>query len=94
MQERLAQEAVQKGYSVRQLERRVRQLTNRLDTRGSRGRLRETRDELATLQDLMTRTLGLDVSVSGNRKKGTVRIRYGSRNELESLLSRLGVIVH
>lgn len=94
MQESLAQETVQKGFSVRQLERRVRQLATRLTSRGGRARHRVGREELDRLQDIMTRSLGLDVSVSGTRQAGVVRMRYGSRGELEALLTRLGVIVH
>lgn len=93
MQERLAQEAVQRGFSVRQLERKVRQLVSRLESKGSR-RNREGREELDRLQDILTRSLGMDVSVSGSQKTGVVRIRYGTRNELETLLSKLGVVIH
>lgn len=94
MQERLAEEAIQKGLSVRQLERRVRLLARRLESRGSRAKNREGKEEFARLQDLMTRGLGLEVTLTGSRSRGSVRIRFASREELESLLSRLAIVVH
>jgi ParB family chromosome partitioning protein len=93
MQERLAEEVMQRGVSVRQLERKVRQLVRRLESRGRRTRA-PYQDELLTLQEALTATLGMSVSVSGNRERGAVKLKYSSREELEGFIARLGVVVH
>ncbi|MBD3336568.1 MAG: ParB/RepB/Spo0J family partition protein [Candidatus Eisenbacteria bacterium] len=94
MQERLAEETLKRGLSVRQLERKVQKLSRRVESRARRSRRSPAREELEALQEVMTRSLGLEVAVSGSREKGVVRIRYGRREELEGLLSRLDVVVH
>jgi ParB family chromosome partitioning protein len=94
MQERLAGDCVSKGLSVRQLEKMVRQLAKRLESRGRKGRSTPGREEIQTLQHAMTQAMSMDVSISGNRNRGAVRIRYGSREELEGLINRLGVVIH
>ncbi|MBU1700242.1 MAG: ParB/RepB/Spo0J family partition protein [Candidatus Eisenbacteria bacterium] len=94
MQERLAGDCVSKGLSVRQLEKMVRQLAKRLESRGRKGRSTPGREEIQALQHAMTQAMSMDISISGNRNRGAVRIRYGSREELEGLIARLGIVIH
>jgi len=79
----LYKEIVQQHLSVRQTERRVRDVNHPkiLD------------DSLSWLEEAQTRvssTIGLSVSIKGNDQKGKVEIKYTSQKDLERLLQVLG----
>lgn len=88
---RVAGEAVEQGWSVRETEARVRGETLQP---GSRGRLRKARPpartavaEIRRVEDALRQRLGTDVRVTARRKgRGTVAISYYSNDDLARLL--------
>lgn len=88
---RLANEAVEQGWSVRQTEARVRGET--LET-GPRTRIRKAKPpartaaaEIRRVEDALRQRLGTDVRVTARRKgRGAVTISYYSNDDLSRLL--------
>ncbi|SBW04699.1 Chromosome-partitioning protein ParB [uncultured delta proteobacterium] len=46
---------------------------------------------LAALQEKLAQALALPVSIKGRETKGTISLKYGSREELDTLLEKLGL---
>ena len=87
-QGRLAALVVEKGYSVRETERLVARELNPPVKKG--GEKRADRDLLRLEAELSDR-LGATVKISANRKgSGSLNIRFGSLDQLDGLLARLG----
>ena len=85
-QGRLAAMAVEKGWSVRETERRVASAinppTSKIATEPSRDLLR--------LEEDLSDNLGATVKITTNRKgAGTLSVRFGSLDQLDGILSRL-----
>jgi len=88
---RVAKEAVEQGWSVRQTEARVRGET--LET-GPRNRIRKAKPpartaaaEIRRVEDALRQRLGTDVRVTARRKgRGAVTISYYSNDDLSRLL--------
>ncbi len=87
-QGRLAALVVEKGYSVRETERMVARELNPPVKKG--GEKKADRDLLRLEAELSDR-LGATVKISANRKgSGSLSIRFGSLDQLDGLLARLG----
>lgn len=88
---RVAQEAVEQGWSVRQTEARVRGET--LET-GPRHRIRKAKPpartaaaEIRRVEDALRQRLGTDVRVTARRKgRGAITVSYYSNDDLSRLL--------
>lgn len=87
-QGRVAALVVDKGYSVRETERLVaRELSPSVKKNADK---RPNRD-LVRLEEELSDRLGATVSISANRKgSGSLTIRFGSLDQLDGLLARLG----
>jgi ParB family transcriptional regulator, chromosome partitioning protein len=88
--EALAREVVQKGLNVRQLEA----LTQDRATKAGKAPKQRPRGDkdpnTVALEKRLTDTLGLAVTIAHRGKGGEVRIRYGTLEELDYLVSRIG----
>ncbi len=87
-QGRMAALVVEKGYSVREIERLVsRELNPPLKKHADKAPDRD----LLRLEEELSDRLGATVSISANRKgSGSLTIRFGSLDQLDGLLARLG----
>jgi len=91
--ERIAQEIIDKGLSVRQLEADMR----KEDAAEARGAVRETKGFDATkdpdtraLEKRLSDALGLEVGVDHRGEGGTLRIKSRNFEQLDSVLRKLG----
>jgi ParB family chromosome partitioning protein len=85
-QGRLAAEVADKGYSVRETERRV---ARELNPPVHKPAQEKSRD-LARLEEDIADAIGADVKVSANRKgAGAVTIRFATLDQLDGILKRL-----
>jgi len=85
-QGRLAAEAADKGWSVRETERRVARLINP----PARAEAQTKSRDLERLEEELSDLLGASVKVSANRKgAGAVTIRFASLDQLDGILHRL-----
>jgi ParB family chromosome partitioning protein len=86
-QGRIATLVVEKGFSVRETERLV---ARQLNPPASDSKKKPDRDLLRLEEELSDR-LGATVKISANRKGGgSLSIRFGSLDQLDGLLVRLG----
>lgn len=85
-QGRLAAEVADKGYSVRETERRV---TRELNPPAHKPTLEKSRD-LVRLEEELSDSLGASVKLAANRNgAGNISIRFTSLDQLDGLLTRL-----
>ena len=91
--EQIAQEIVDKGLSVRQLEAEMR----KEGAGQARDAARETKGSGAAkdpdtraLEKRLSDALGLDVSVDHRGEGGTLRIKYRNLEQLDAVLRKLG----
>lgn len=85
-QGRIAAEAADKGWSVRETERYVMRLIHPPAAKEAK----EKNRDLARLEEELSDTLGAIVKVSANRKgAGTLSIRFSSLDQLDGILLRL-----
>ena len=91
--ERIAQEIIDKGLSVRQLEADMR----KEDAAEAPGAARETKGSEATkdpdtraLEKRLSDALGLEVGVDHRGEGGTLRIKYRNLEQLDAVLRKLG----
>jgi ParB family chromosome partitioning protein len=88
--EALAREVVQKGLNVRQLEALTQ---DRATKAGKTPKQRPRGDKdphTVALEKRLSDTLGLAVTIAHRGKGGELRIRYGTLEELDYLVSRIG----
>lgn len=82
---KLAAQAIEGGWSVRETERRARQAGQASEAKPKTSRSPETRD----LEQRLTRSLGTRVQVADAKGKGAINIRFTSYDELDRLLETL-----
>jgi ParB family chromosome partitioning protein len=84
---------VRKGLSVRETEEMVKAENARDPARGQgdAGRNRREDPGIAALENALSRSLGTRVRVRAQGGRGRVEIQFFSKEELEGLLTRLGV---
>ncbi len=89
-QRQLARQAVTKGWSVRELERR------KAERRTPKGRssINPTDPDMVRLQDRMETRLGAPVQLRYNATngKGRIEIRFNSLEQCEGLLEKMGIM--
>jgi ParB family chromosome partitioning protein len=90
----LANQVVEEGWSVRELERRLKEEATVLPTKkAGRPRSRDHRaPEIRRLEDRLRRFLQTDVSAAVNAdNRGSLSIQFYSVDDLERILERMGV---
>ena len=90
---RLAEAAIRQAWSVRELERRVGQLSNRAAV-GRAGQPAAMDAHVQDLQRQLGAHLGTKVTIQGGKKKGTGRliIDFYSLDQFDGLMQRLGFV--
>ncbi len=82
----LARQAVQDGWSVRQLENAAALLKQKASAMPKQEKpLRVLPAELSELETLCRETFGIRATLTGNHKKGKIVLQYYSQDELERL---------
>ena len=81
----LAAEIVKKNLTVRDVEREI---SRRKRLRPSAGK-REFDADLRAVEEELVKALGTKVKISGNRKKGTIKISYYSLDELNRIYAKI-----
>jgi ParB family transcriptional regulator, chromosome partitioning protein len=94
-QERIARMVVEQGLSVRNLERLIEQRKLATPPPGVAGRITGKEAHYAELERTLSKELGLRVKlVAGRGKgKGKMTLHYGSLEEFDRLMERLGVSI-
>jgi ParB family chromosome partitioning protein len=82
--ETLAREAVDKGWSVRETERRARAVARETKKNGAAHKSANVRD----VEEQLTRALGTPVTLADRKGKGHLAIRFASYDELDRLIQR------
>jgi ParB family chromosome partitioning protein len=83
--ERLAREAVAKGWSVRETERRARAEAQKGKRGAAPAKSANTRD----LEEQLARRLGTRVTIADRKGKGHLNVAFSSYDELDRLLEQL-----
>ena len=90
MIEQLAKESVEREYSVRTLEEKIKTLSEKkkpaLPAKKEKPRLPA---ELAHLEESFRESLGTKVSLAGNNSRGKITIEYFSREDLERVFEKI-----
>ncbi|MDH5676344.1 MAG: ParB/RepB/Spo0J family partition protein [Myxococcales bacterium] len=86
---RLAREAVAKGWSVRETERRARSVARQAEQGGDKPAAQQKSANVRDLEDRLSRSLGARVTVADRRGKGKLQIAFSSYDELDRLLDLL-----
>jgi len=84
--EKVAQQIVDEGLTVRDVERLVQEASD--EPKRSRAKVEKDSDTQA-LEKLLTDLLGLDVKIDHRNDAGNVRIHYKSMEQLDMLCKRL-----
>lgn len=87
-QERLAQEIVEKGLSVREAEKAAQQLLQQ-NKKKVKPKKKALDLEMADAEDRLRRLLGTKVKIKQGRRGGKIEIDFFSRDELDRLLELL-----
>lgn len=88
-QGRIASMVVDKGFSVRETERIV---SRELNPPAGKSGAKETNRDIQRLEEGLADSLGATVKIAANRKgAGSLTIRFGSLDQLDGILARLGV---
>jgi len=88
-QGRIASLVVDKGFSVRETERIV---SRELNPPAGKSGAKETNRDIQRLEEGLADSLGATVKIAANRKgAGSLTIRFGSLDQLDGILARLGV---
>lgn len=94
LQLQLAIEAVKNGYSVRELERKVKEKLTppEIKKKDKEKQMAKTSYELKNFIERMRTTFGTKVSLIGNEKKGRIYIDYYTADDLDRLSEILDII--
>ncbi len=88
--ERLAQECVERDYSVRVLEDKIRQLSEKKKSKSAAKKEKPSLSaELRGLEESFRESLGTKVSLAGSNTRGKITIEYYSREDLERVYERI-----
>jgi len=94
VQPKIAQEAIDKSYSVREIERAVKAYLTPPDIQSKKKdeKIAQTSYELKHFIERMRSTFGTKVSLIGNEKKGRIYIDYYTADDLDRLSEILDII--
>jgi len=85
--EALARQAVEQGWSARQMEKEAKRATKEAPSKGG---MKSADADVAALQDELTRKLGLPIELTCKKNgSGELRIRYTRPEELDGVLRKL-----
>lgn len=88
--EQLAKECVEREYSVRTLEERIKALSeNKKATLPAKKEKPRLPAELASLEESFRESLGTKVSLAGSNTRGKITIEYFSREDLERVFEKI-----
>ena len=88
--EKLAAECVEKEYSVRVLEEKIKQLAEKKKPASDAKKEKPARSaELSSLEESFREALGTRVSLAGSNTRGKITIEYYSREDLERVYDKL-----
>ena len=88
--EQLAKECVEKEYSVRTLEEKIKQLAEKKKTASAAKKQKPSLPaELASLEESFRESLGTKVSLAGSNTRGKITIEYFSREDLERVFEKI-----
>ncbi len=88
LQKRLCEKVIQENLSVRQLEKLVKDFSDKTETNIDKPVKEETiYPEFKEFQDTLQKTFGMKVDIKGSLEKGKITINYSNRDELESFYS-------
>ncbi len=85
LQAEMASQVVQKNLTVRELER----LISRLKRTAGKAEREPFDPNLQAVQEELIRVLGTKVAISGNQKRGTIRIFYFSLDDLNRIYEKI-----
>ena len=90
LSEKLAKECVERDYSVRTLEEKIKALSEKKKT-ASAAKKEKPRlpAELASLEESFRESLGTKVSLAGTNTRGKITIEYFSREDLERVFEKI-----
>lgn len=80
----LSREIIKKNLSVREVERRINKIK-----KAPQKRKEPTDPDLLALEEALVKSLGTKVSISGNRKKGIIKLFYYSTDDLNRIYERI-----
>lgn len=83
----IAEYAIEKGLSVREIEKLIKELGN--DKKKSAQKKKEKTPDVKRLEEDLKQIMGTKVSLNQKGKKGRIEIEYYSRDELERLIELL-----
>lgn len=86
-QNRIANQAVEKKYSVRQIEELIRSITK--EKRKQESVLHENKSQYSLAAESLTRGLGRKVTISQGKRKGKVTLEFLGEEDLDRLLKAL-----
>lgn len=87
MAERLARDAIEQGWSARQMEKEAKRASASSHSKTAKN---EADADVAALQDELTRRIGLPVEIACRKNgSGELRIRYTRPEELDGVLKKL-----
>ena len=86
LQNRLADECVRLGYSVRALESRIKGLSEAPKAKKEKA---ELSPDLKELQESMTRKTGTKVRIDGSEEKGKITIDYYTKEDLNNIFEMI-----
>ncbi len=87
--EKLAQECVEKEYSVRALEEKLKMLAEKKPDKKAKKEKPTRSADLTRLEESFREALGTRVSLAGNNSRGKIVIEYYSREDLERVYDRM-----
>ena len=87
--EKLAEETVNMGYSVRALESRIKNAADGKPKKPAQKPAETLSSDLLRVQDTLRDRLGTKVSLAGTETRGRITIEYFSREDLEHVYDRL-----
>ncbi len=88
--EQLAKETVEKQYSVRALEEKIKQLNEKKKAAPAVKKDKPALSaELASLEESFRESLGTKVSLAGSNTRGKITIEYFSREDLERVFEKI-----
>ena len=88
--EQLAQECVEKEYSVRALEEKIKSLSEKKKPAATaKKEKKHLPAELANLEESFRESLGTKVSLAGSNTRGKITIEYFSREDLERVYEKI-----
>lgn len=88
--EALAKQAIEEGWSVRQMEQMAQSDAGPKKAKRPAAKAGGRIPEFGELEERLRFTLGMKAEVSGTLEKGKITLRYSSRQELERLYEAMG----